>query len=160
MTHPVQVDEDGNFLSRDLSNGNYRRRRNVESAIKEPVFFHLSAFGQNFHLNVTLNAELLSPNFVVEVRGNQTSSFHFDLNHCHYTGHAVPSKGQGIKVALSNCDGLVRKTNQFVVLGLILSLFWQCLHFSHHYCHKSLEHHSSLSWCNVGSHTKSTRGFI
>ena len=111
MTHPVQVDEHAAFLTRDLSGGNHRRRRDVASAIKEPVFFHLSAFGQNFHLNVTLNDELLSPNFVIEVRGNQSSRFHFDVEHCHYTGHAVSSKGLGTKVALSNCDGLVSKNS-------------------------------------------------
>ena len=115
VTHPVQVDKDGNFLTRDLSNGNHRRRRNVESAIKEPVFFHLSAFGQNLHLNVTLNNELLSPNFVVEVRANQSSRLNFDIEHCHYTGHVVSSEGLGAKVALSNCDGLVRKVNPLMV---------------------------------------------
>lgn len=114
VTHPVQVDEHAAFLTRDLSSGNRRRRRDIASAIKEPVFFHLSAFGQNFHLNVTLNDELLSPNFVIEVRGNQSSRFHFDVEHCHYTGHAVSSKGLGTKVALSNCDGLVSKTSFFL----------------------------------------------
>lgn len=119
MTHPIQVDENGNVLSRDLSNGNHRRRRDVESAIKEPVFFHLSAFGEKMHLNVTLNNELLSPNFVVEVRGNQSSRFHFDIQHCHYIGHAVSSKGMGTKVALSNCDGLVRTVIQICVCGML-----------------------------------------
>lgn len=123
MTHPVQVDEHAAFLTRDLSNGNHRRRRDVASAIKEPVFFHLSAFGQNFHLNVTLNDELLSPNFVIEVRGNQSSRFHFDVEHCHYTGHAVSSKGLGTKVALSNCDGLVSKASSFCILAFLLLLF-------------------------------------
>lgn len=123
MTHPVQVDEHAAFLTRDLSNGNHRRRRDVASAIKEPVFFHLSAFGQNFHLNVTLNDELLSPNFVIEVRGNQSSRFHFDVEHCHYTGHAVSSKGLGTKVALSNCDGLVSKASSFYILAFLLLLF-------------------------------------
>ncbi|KAJ7334354.1 A disintegrin and metalloproteinase with thrombospondin motif 6 [Desmophyllum pertusum] len=76
---------------------------------REKIFgepYPRNAFGQNFHLNVTLNDELLSPNFVIEVRGNQSSSFHFDIEHCHYTGHAVSSKGLGTKVAVSNCDGL------------------------------------------------------
>lgn len=116
MTHPVQVDEHAAFLTRDLSNGNHRRRRDVTRAIKEPVFFHLSAFGQNFHLNVTLNDELLSPNFVIEVRGNQSSRFHLDIDHCHYTGHAVSSKGLGTKVALSNCNGLVSKASSTCIL--------------------------------------------
>lgn len=133
MTHPVQVDEHAAFLTRDLSNGNHRRRRDVESAIKEPVFFHLSAFGQNFHLNVTLNDELLSPNFVIEVRGNESSRFHFDIEHCYYIGNAVSSKGLGTKVALSNCDGLVSKASCSRFLLLLFSLtsrgkgltFWQ-----------------------------------
>ena len=136
VTHPFQVDEDGNFFSHDLSNGNHRRRREVENVIKEPVFFHLSAFGQKFHLNVTLNDELLSPNFVVEVRGNQSSHFQFEIEHCHYTGNAVSSKGLGTKVAVSNCDGLVRKTkqlNSFLMLlvgvplaldSAVTTLFW------------------------------------
>lgn len=124
MTHPVQVDEHAAFLTRDLSNGNHRRRRDVTSAIKEPVFFHLSAFGQNFHLNVTLNDELLSPNFVIEVRGNQSSRFHFDIDHCHYTGHAVSSKGLGTKVALSNCNGLVSKASRNSILTFAVFFDW------------------------------------
>ena len=107
MTHPVQVDESANFLTHDLSNGNRRKRRDLAGAGKEPVYFHLSAFGQKFHLNVTLNDDLLSPNFVVEIRGNQSSRFQLDIEHCHYTGQVVSSKGLGTRVAVSNCDGLV-----------------------------------------------------
>ena len=110
MTHPVEVDKDGKFLS-DLSNGNHRKRRDLESAMEEPVFYYLSAFGQNFHLNVSMNGKLLSPNFVVEVRGNRKSEFPSDVKHCHYTGHAHSTEGLEAKVALSNCDGLVRRVN-------------------------------------------------
>ena len=79
------------------------------------MYFHLSAFGQNFHFNVTLNDELLSPNFVVEIRGNQSSRFHLDFEHCHYTGQVVSSKGLGTRVAVSNCDGLV--SNVLILLN-------------------------------------------
>ncbi|XP_074606449.1 A disintegrin and metalloproteinase with thrombospondin motifs 6-like [Acropora palmata] len=106
VTHPVRVDENGNFLSRGLSNSNHRRRRDLSNTIREPVFFYLSAFGQYLHLNITLNSDLLSPNFAVEVRGNQTSKFYNDVAQCHYTGHVLSEKGLGAKVALSNCDGL------------------------------------------------------
>ena len=112
MAHPVQVDENGRFLSRDLANGNHRRRRDLGSVIKEPAFFHISAFGQNYHLNVTLNDELLSPNFVVEIRGSNTSQFQFEVEHCHYTGHVLSPKGLGSSVAVSNCDGLVSSMQQ------------------------------------------------
>ena len=115
VTHPVQVDESANFLTRDLSNGNNRKRRDLAGTKGEPMYFHLSAFGQNFHLNLTLNDELLSPNFVVEIRGNQSSRFHLDFEHCHYTGQVVSSKGLGTRVAVSNCDGLV--SNVLIVLN-------------------------------------------
>ncbi|XP_068695608.1 A disintegrin and metalloproteinase with thrombospondin motifs 6-like [Montipora foliosa] len=105
VTHPVEVDKDGKFLS-DLSNGNHRKRRDLESAMEEPVFYYLSAFGQNLYLNVSMNGKLLSPNFVVEVRGNRKSEFPSDVKHCHYTGHAHSTEGLEAKVALSNCDGL------------------------------------------------------
>lgn len=122
VTHPVRVDENGNFLSRVLSNSNHRRRRDLSNAIREPVFFYLSAFGQYLHLNVTLNSDLLSPNFAVEVRGNQTSKFYNDVAQCHYTGHVLSEKGLGAKVALSNCDGLVRDLSRNELCSLVWAL--------------------------------------
>lgn len=96
-------------MSRDLANGNARRKRDIGSAgIKEPVFFKLSAFGQDLHLNVTINDELFSPHFEVEIRGNGSSEFHYEIDHCHYLGQLLSVKGKGNKVAVSNCDGLVR----------------------------------------------------
>ena len=78
------------------------------SSFKEPVYFKLSAFGQDFHLNVTLNHHLFSSNFEIEVRGNASSEFLYEIDHCHYIGQLLPTKEKGNKVALSNCDGLVR----------------------------------------------------
>ena len=110
MLHPVQVDARGRFLSRDLANGNARRKRDIGSngGFKEPVFFKLSAFGQDFHLNVTINDELFSPNFEIEIRSNGSSEFHYEIDHCHYIGQLLPAEGNENKVAVSNCDGLVR----------------------------------------------------
>ena len=110
MLHPVQVDARGRFLSRDLANGNARRKRDLGSTegLKEPVFFKLSAFGQDFHLSVTINDELFSPNFKIEIRSNGSSEFHYEIDHCHYIGQLLPAEGNGNKVAVSNCDGLVR----------------------------------------------------
>ena len=100
-------------MSRDLANGNARRKRDLDGIkSKEPVFFKLSAFGQNLHLNVTINDELFSPNFEIEIRGNGTSEFHYEIDHCHYIGQVVPTGGTGNKVAISNCDGLVSITVQ------------------------------------------------
>lgn len=106
ISHPVQVDESGRFLSRDLANGNARRKRDVGSSVQEPVYFKVSAFGQDFHLNVTLNHQLFSSNFEVEIRGH-SSEFHNDIENCHYIGQLISPEGKRNKVALSNCDGLV-----------------------------------------------------
>ena len=110
ITHPVQVDENGEFLSHDSSHGNSRRKREIGSPIKEPLFIKLSAFGQDYHINVTLNDQLFSPNFVIEVRNNRTSRISFEVDNCHYVGQLMSTKGQAAKVAVSNCDGLVRET--------------------------------------------------
>lgn len=113
VSHPVQVDERGRFLSRDLANGNARRKRDLDGTkSKEPVFFKISAFGQDLHLNVTINDELFSPNFEIEIRSNGTSEFHYKIDHCHYTGQVVPIGRTGNKVAISNCEGLVRSAVQ------------------------------------------------
>jgi len=108
VLHPVQVDARGSFMSRDLANGNARRKRDIGSTggFKEPVFFKLSAFGQDFHLNVTINDELFSPNFEIEIRSNGSSEFHYEIDHCHYIGQLLPAEGNENKVAVSNCDGL------------------------------------------------------
>jgi len=110
VLHPVQVDARGRFLSRDLANGNSRRKRDIGSngGFKEPVFFKLSAFGQDFHLNVTINDELFSPHLEIEIRSNSSSEFHYEIDHCHYIGQLLPAERKKNKVAVSNCDGLVR----------------------------------------------------
>ena len=94
-------------MSRDLAHGNVRRKRDIGGSSKESVFFKLSAFGQEYHLNVTLNDELFSPHFKTEVRGKGSSEFHYDIEHCHYLGQLLPKHANKSKVAVSNCDGLV-----------------------------------------------------
>ena len=69
----------------------------------------MSAFGQEYQLNVTLNDVLFSPHFEMEVRGNGSSEFQHDIEHCHYLGQLLHTEGKRSKVAVSNCDGLVRK---------------------------------------------------
>ena len=75
----------------------------------------MSAFGQDYQLNVTLNDVLFSPHFEMEVRGNGSSEFHYDIEHCHYIGQLLPKDGETSKVAVSNCDGLVRNYHCFGV---------------------------------------------
>lgn len=58
---------------------------------------------------MTLNTgQLLAADFVTEIRNNGESRFDRSIDHCHYLGHVVTAEGTGDKVAMSNCDGLVR----------------------------------------------------
>lgn len=71
------------------------------------LFFKISAYGKHFHLNLTLNTDLVSKHFTVEYWGKNGPEFKHDfIENCHYTGY-LQDQNTTTKVALSNCNGLV-----------------------------------------------------
>lgn len=72
------------------------------------LFYQLSTSRNNFVLNLTLQGGLLSQQFRVEYwkRGRLAWSHPYSP-HCHYVGH-LQDQPHSSKVALSNCNGLVR----------------------------------------------------
>ncbi|XP_032426500.1 A disintegrin and metalloproteinase with thrombospondin motifs 6 isoform X1 [Xiphophorus hellerii] len=111
LTVPVRVDENGNFLSYTVKHqrpGRWRRALADPSA--DPpgsrIFYRLSAYGKHFHLNLTLNPNLVSKHFTVEYWGKEGPEWRHDmLDHCHYVG-SLRSQHSTTRVALSNCKGL------------------------------------------------------
>lgn len=124
---PQLVDHRGTFLSYDVSQtgvlrhmtGNRRRGRQkratddshvyldgADQLGRNSVFYKLSAYGQEYHFNLTLNTNLLANSFVVEYWGShgtvQKSRETWD---CHYTGFSTGPRHSN--AALSNCVGLV-----------------------------------------------------
>ena len=78
----------------------------VEPESKE-IHYMLSAYGKNFHLNLTQNTDFLASNFVVEY-WDQNKASDIDigaLTNCHYTGRLKNTPNS--RVAISNCVGLV-----------------------------------------------------
>lgn len=72
------------------------------------LFYQLSTPRNNFLLNLTLQGGLLSRQFRVEYwKKGRLAWSHPYSPHCHYTGHLL-DQPQSSKVALSNCNGLVR----------------------------------------------------
>ncbi|KAH9504183.1 A disintegrin and metalloproteinase with thrombospondin motifs 6, partial [Bulinus truncatus] len=72
---------------------------------RSSVFYKLSAYGKVFHLNLTLNTQLLSNDFAVEFINNTNRRKSLDeLWDCHYTGVSV--NGDASDAAISNCNGL------------------------------------------------------
>lgn len=73
------------------------------------LFYRLSAYGKHFHLNLTLNPQLLSRHFTVEYWGKDGLEWrHNTVDHCHYVGFLQNQHGT-TRVALSNCKGLVSR---------------------------------------------------
>ena len=128
IVQPTRVDYAGNRLVDQLSHSHGLSRRHRRSAqdytnstlkgndtsSSERIFYKLSAYGINFHLNLTRNDRLVSPSFVVQYwNKGGVVSHHSKVDHCHYEGHLVNSKGKS-SVALSNCRGLVSEVLQIL----------------------------------------------
>ena len=111
LTIPILVDQSRSFISYDVTHMYHTRRKRstdqFQSAFTDQwIFYQLSAFGMNFHLNLTLNRKLLSPSYVVEYwNSSGTDIRHHDITDCHYIGHI--SSHEKSTVAVSNCNGLV-----------------------------------------------------
>lgn len=117
---PVRVDENGEFLSYTVKHHRPgRRRRGAGDPVVGPspalhppeprLFYRLSAYGKHFHLNLTLNPQLVSRHFTVEYWGRGGLEWrHNTLDNCHYVGFLQNQHGTS-RVALSNCKGLVSR---------------------------------------------------
>lgn len=120
LTVPVRVDENGEFLSYTVKHHRPgRRRRGAGDPVVGPppalhppeprLFYSLSAYGKHFHLNLTLNPQLVSRHFTVEYWGKDGLEWrHNTVDNCHYVGFLQNQHGT-TRVALSNCKGLVSR---------------------------------------------------
>ncbi|ETE68234.1 hypothetical protein L345_05970, partial [Ophiophagus hannah] len=111
IAFPIQVDQNGDFLSFDVkSHRKWRSRRSAGhpsyDTPEQHVFYKVSAHRTQFLLNLTLHTNLLARRFRVEYwkKGgvDYQHEFHED---CHYAGH-LQDEYLNSKVAISNCNGL------------------------------------------------------
>lgn len=111
IAFPAQVDESGKFLTYDLRQEppSYRRsRRSIPEDSERQVFYWLQAQSSNFLLNLTLQTDLLGQHFTVEYWKRGGLDWKHELyEDCHYVGH-IQDQQLSSKVAISNCNGLVR----------------------------------------------------
>uniref|UniRef100_A0AAR2JEI0 ADAM metallopeptidase with thrombospondin type 1 motif, 6 n=1 Tax=Pygocentrus nattereri TaxID=42514 RepID=A0AAR2JEI0_PYGNA len=111
LTVPVRLNEKGEFMSYTVKQHRPgRRRRGLDHAGTEPaettLFYRLSAYGKHFHLNLTLNPNLVSKHFTVEYWGKDGQEWrHSMVDDCHYVGYLMDHYST-TGVALSNCRGL------------------------------------------------------
>lgn len=104
--HSFQVDEEGTFVSHELSYPRIRIRRSSEEVDhNEEVHYKVSAFGNDLHLHLKRNRRLLAPAFNVEVLRKHGSVLkRHTMKNCHYVGR-VKARSRST-VAMSNCNGL------------------------------------------------------
>lgn len=133
LTVPVRVNQRGQFMSYTVKH--YvpgRRRRGLDQA--EPdhtetrLFYKLSAYGKHFHLNLTLNPDLVSKHFTVEYWGRDgVERQHSSVDNCHYVGYLL-DQYSATQVALSNCRGLVSTSDQICMCCLYEMVpLWDCI---------------------------------
>ena len=144
VVQPRRVDHAGHFLSDDFTHSAtspHRAKRSArnlanstrdsdETSPHERIFYKLSAYGIDFHLNLTRNNRLVSPSFLVQYWNKDgVARQHNDVEHCHYEGHIVNREGRS-SVALSNCRGLVSETLSRSLIVLDTCVFAQelCVH--------------------------------
>ncbi|XP_012939866.1 A disintegrin and metalloproteinase with thrombospondin motifs 6 [Aplysia californica] len=131
---PQLVDHRGNFLSYDVTHSNALRHQKVQNSRskrwarrlrlkphknnnpnlfldgsdqlgRNSVFYKLSAYGKEFRFNLTLNTQLLTKDFAVELwDGSGKVDTSEEIWDCHYTGTSLDSPG--LDAAISNCNGL------------------------------------------------------
>ena len=117
---PTTVDTYGHFVSYDLSvapmtssatgNNEHRRKRSADTAREEddadPVFYKLSAYGEEFRLSLTRNDALVSGDYFSE-EWDDTGVVRRPgvRRRCHYVGNIANISAS--RVAISNCHGLV-----------------------------------------------------
>lgn len=86
------------------------------------LFYKLSAYGKHFHLNLTLNPDLVSKHFTVEYWGKDgVERQHSSVDNCHYVGYLLDQYST-TQVALSNCKGLV-STKTFCMYDMVSKWF-------------------------------------
>lgn len=120
---PHVVTEEGHFLSYKVQNNhtepaetrnrirrgtrNFQKEILTDSDISEyRIFYKFSVFGKEFHFDLTLNTQFLSPGFHVEYHDSDGVLATSDtVSNCYYIGQS--RKPFISTAAISNCNGLV-----------------------------------------------------
>ncbi|KAE8636211.1 hypothetical protein XENTR_v10002887 [Xenopus tropicalis] len=174
LTVPIRVDHNGAFVSFTVNSDKHlRRRRSVDPRDQDQdaskLFFKISAYGKHFHLNLTLNTDLVSKHFTVEYWGKNGPEWKHDfIDNCHYTGY-LQDQNTTTKVALSNCNGLhgvIATEDEEYFIEPLDNVTENSKHYSHEMGHphviyrKSAIHHrhsSNQPHCGVKDFTGNSK---
>lgn len=125
LVRPIRTSAEGRFLSRSVTIGGIRARRQTpEDAPADPplhqpgrgrpgspeeaeLFYNVTVFGHELHLRLQPNSRLVAPSATMEwwEESGRKNSQPIEHTRCFYTGEV--SNVEDTSVAISNCDGLV-----------------------------------------------------
>lgn len=123
---PTRVNEAGDKLPTGV---HFRRRKrstdpvtgNITHHWTSPhVYYQISAFGQDYYLNLTLESGFIAPVYTVTILGASSEGHNSEkgeeeedteYQHCFYKGHV--NAGQEHTAVISLCSGLVSLRNAY-----------------------------------------------
>ncbi|XP_024131885.1 A disintegrin and metalloproteinase with thrombospondin motifs 12 isoform X1 [Oryzias melastigma] len=109
VVHPVKTSADGEFISNEVSHhfNVGRHRRDLQGQPPQSqVYYQLSYKGRTLKFNLTANKHLISSDYVLEKRkDNSTEHRSVQRNSCHLIGTVEVSGVRGT-AAISTCAGL------------------------------------------------------
>lgn len=122
---PARVSEAGDKLPTGV---HFKRRKrstdpvtgNISHHWTSPqVYYQISAFGQDYNLNLTLESGFIAPVYTVAILGASSEGYNSEegeeedteYQHCFYKGHV--NAGQEHTAVISLCSGLVSLINVY-----------------------------------------------
>ncbi len=121
---PARVSEAGDKLPTGV---HFKRRKrstdpvtgNISHHWTTPhVYYQISAFGQDYYLNLTLESGFIAPVYTVAILGASSEGYNSEegeedteYQHCFYKGHV--NAGQEHTAVISLCSGLVSLINVY-----------------------------------------------
>ncbi len=120
---PARVSEAGDKLPTGVHFK--RRKRSTDPVtgnishhwITPHVYYQISAFGQDYYLNLTLESGFIAPVYTVAILGASSEGYNSEegedteYQHCFYKGHV--NAGQEHTAVISLCSGLVSLINVY-----------------------------------------------
>ncbi|XP_013389055.1 A disintegrin and metalloproteinase with thrombospondin motifs 18 isoform X1 [Lingula anatina] len=109
VTLPFQVDHYGQYVSHDLS-PQQRNRRSTSSATSS-LYYNITAFGEQFHVQLQPNYKLFAPSFQIYRKKHRRKEMQrvpaSPMVECIYTGTILSHHSTESHAAVSVCNGMM-----------------------------------------------------
>lgn len=115
VIHPVQIDEHGKLVRKNVLSGErrqFRRKRESSSEYLQEasnnIYYQVNINGLEHRMELSRRDDFIHPNFTIEFESSNSTERHFGNRHqhCHFSGRFSTKEHENSKIAISNCNGL------------------------------------------------------